>query len=282
MITFSSLGKMGRLGNQMFQYASLRGIANNMIYDWAIPDSSGNYEYYEHRLFQIFEMSSVRAENIERINANTNPTLEESSHNFDEHLFNNCPPDVDLMGYFQSPLYFKAIEDIIKNDFTFKNGVEEKALKYIRKFGDEIVTLHIRRTDYLGVQEHHPSLTMEYYNSAIEKFPNAKFILLSDDQEWLSQQTFMTGERFIIPQVMDKMFIVNAYKQIVDLSIFNQIFDLCLMKVADGNIIANSTYSWWGAYLNKNQRVVAPSIWFGPALSDKNTSDYYLKGWTVI
>ena len=127
MIGFNYLGKMGQLGNQMFQYASLRGIAKNRGFNFCIPfhnevvvDSLGNKLKIE--LFNPFVMSNVTQLNIQLIDQDR-PNVEESTFAFDEKLFNECPDWVNLQGYFQTEKYFKNIEDEIRQDFTFKNEI---------------------------------------------------------------------------------------------------------------------------------------------------------------
>ena len=115
MIGFNYLGKMGQLGNQMFQYAALRGIAKNRNLDFCIPyhnevftDSLGNKLRIE--LFEPFTLKSLKQSNIAVIQ-NDNPRTE-GQFNFNETLFNNCPDNVSLHGYFQTEKYFKNIEII--------------------------------------------------------------------------------------------------------------------------------------------------------------------------
>ena len=115
MIGFNCLGKMGQLGNQMFQYASLRGIARNKGYNFCIPyhdeivvDDLGNKLRIE--LFDPFVMSNVTQLNIQIIDQDR-PTIVEEEFNFNQKIFDECPDWVNLQGYFQSEKYFKHIED---------------------------------------------------------------------------------------------------------------------------------------------------------------------------
>jgi hypothetical protein len=107
---------------------------------------------------------------------------------------------------------------------------------------------------------------MDYYNRAtsdILKYNKNKFIVFSDDPDWC-RNTF-TGDNYIVS----------------DLN--NSHIELCAMSLCDNHIIANSSFSWWGAWLNTNinKRVIAPSRWFGPALI-KDTSDVYCNDWIII
>ena len=151
MISFNNIGNLGRLANQMFQYASLKGIARNRGYEFTIPpedvfgqndplvkDSSLN-------IYNVFENISKNNIQISR-----NPILQERMHEFDEELFRSCPDNVDLYGYYQSPKFFEHIKDEIKNDFKFSDEVESLCNEMYESIsGKKVVSLHIRRTDYL-------------------------------------------------------------------------------------------------------------------------------------
>ena len=90
-------------------------------------------------------------------------------------------------------------------------------------------------------------------------FPDHNFILVSDDRLWCEQNMNMT--------------VFNGSTPFVD---------MCMLSMCDHNIIANSSFSWWGAWLGNRGKVVCPSGWFGPNLKDHNTEDLYCEGWTVI
>ena len=151
MISFNNIGNLGRLANQMFQYASLKGIARNRGFEYTIPpeDVFGQNDPLVKTsplsIYNVFENISKNKIEIVR-----NPMLQERMHEFDEELFRSCPDNVDLFGYFQSPKYFNHIKDEIKNDFKFTNEVESLCDEMYESIsGKKIVSLHIRRTDYL-------------------------------------------------------------------------------------------------------------------------------------
>ena len=97
----------------------------------------------------------------------------------------------------------------------------------------------------------------------MNSFEDVVFFIFSDDIEWCKQQTIFNGENIVFPSIDDKY------------------IDLCIMSMCDHNIIANSSYSWWASYLNKNpdKRIIAPSIWFG---FNCNLDDLYMDNWTVL
>jgi len=266
MISFNQLGNLGRLGNQMFQYASLRGIAANREFDFCIPPvnvfgvSDPNVKNSTTNIHTAFNLESYNQ------GIPTNSIVEESGFNFDVGLFNNCADDVDLFGYFQSEKYFKNIEKEIRKDFTFLPEVVDVCDEFIEELvkSNEIISIHIRRGDYLNLQSYHPTSPIEYYEKALEKFPNIPVIIFSDDISWCLDKTLFDPDRFFISQG-------NPAE-----------YDMCLMSKCTHHIIANSSFSWWGSWLSKSQNVIAPKVWFGPSLNAHNTEDLYCSGWEIL
>jgi len=116
MLAFNQIGNLGRLGNQMFEYAAVRGIAAKHGYNWCIPPFNRNgIENYS--LHQCFKLESVKEENL-AVRDDFGYVQERFFH-FDDELFENCPNDVSIHGFFQSEKYFKHISDEIRKDFTF-------------------------------------------------------------------------------------------------------------------------------------------------------------------
>ena len=263
MIGFNALGKLGRLGNQMFQFASLKGIAKNNNYNFCLPPSEDKDEWTDHQLFVPFKFQNVMLLNIQYIDGNR-PTVQEKSFSFDEELYNNCPKWVNLQGYFQSEKYFKNIEDDIRNDFQFHDHIYNPAKKMVDSV-DNPISLHIRRTDYLTLSNNHNNLGLEYYEEALKHFDNDRTVIIfSDDPEWCNQQEIFSGDRFLVSE--------NNSNYV----------DLCLMTLCKDHIIANSSFSWWGAWLAKGNKVIAPSKWFGPDNAHLDTTDLYCSDWIVI
>ena len=117
MLTFNGIGSLGRLGNQMFEYAAIRGIAAKHGYEWCIPpgpkeDEEFNDEENQHKLFMAFKMSGVK-----QVNMHPAPYKQEGSFTFDQDLFDNCPDNVNLYGYFQSEKYFEMYKKDILKEF---------------------------------------------------------------------------------------------------------------------------------------------------------------------
>jgi hypothetical protein len=248
MISYNNLGKYGRLGNQMFQYAALKGIAKNRGYDYTIPYSSGIEEYNDHRLFNVFKMYNTA------VGVNHSPIFSERFFHFDKELFNTCPDNVDLHGYFQSYKYFDHIRDELLEDFSFKSS---------RLVNNSYVAVHVRRGDYVNQPDFHPVCDLEYYRKAMDYFKGESFLIFSDDPEWCRQQ-----------EVFSECHFSESNDQSLDLQDMSQ---------AVGNIIANSSFSWWGAYLNKNSSaVICPKKWFGSAYAHYDMSDIRPENWIQL
>ena len=237
--TFSQLGKMGRLGNCLFQIATTisAAIKNNDTY--AFPQ--WEYEPY-FNLHECFNKNII----VNKI------YREQGFH------YSPIPNDknLDLVGYFQTEKYFENNKQEIINFLTPIHHFEKEP---------GLCSIHVRRSDYVHFQDCHPLITMNYYNKAIEKSGYKKFLIFSDDINWCK-----------------KNFIGNMYDYAENNT---PTVDLALMsKKCESNIICNSSFSWWGAYLNQspNKIVIAPNIWFGPKLNYNNIKDLLPKEWIKI
>jgi len=260
MIGHDQLGRNGRLGNQMFQYASLRGIAEANGYDWCIPRPGPlelRDELIDHQLFDAFDLGAAR--NIGVINKKY---LKEKDFTFDPDLLLKCPDNVSLSGYFQSEKYFSHIEKQIIEDFSFVDRILIPCQQTLQ-FG-EAISLHIRRSDYVEKQSYHPLCTLDYYQKSLGKLPqNIPVLIFSDDPSWCKNQDLFQADRFIVSETDDNL------------------MDLCLMTMCSYHIIANSSFSWWGAWLANSKQVVAPKTWFGPA-ANINDKDLVPETWDRI
>ena len=280
-ISYNRLGSNGRLGNQMFQYSGFRGIASHKGYDWLIPpedaDSTCNYG-----LFDCFKMTNVSVEN-KGFGLSNWQTIETGLFHFDEELFNTCPDNVNLNNYFQTEKYFKHIENEIREDFTFNDEIVKDCNEIMSEVGDAIF-IHIRRGDYVATPNHHPVLPIEYYEEGLKKFdPDIPVLVFSDTLDWVREQKLFDSDRFMISE--NHVTYSNKIK-LGDGSIQNSLvpyWDLCLMSMCKGAIIANSSMSWWGAWLqNGVGKVVAPNLWFGSAYSHYNMDDLIPETWEKI
>ena len=277
-ISYNRLGSNGRLGNQMFQYAGLRGIAANRNFEWLIPRPD-NYGDSNYGLFDCFEMSSVEEENFGQLNGQNIAT---GQFHFSQEFFNNCPDNINLHDYFQTEKYFKNIEDVIRNDFSFKKEIVKSCLEILDELVDPIF-IHIRRGDYVNQPDNHPVCSTSYYESSLNNFKDTSSVLIfSDDPEWCKSQELFSDDRFLISEFN------LTYNQTSDtndgrVKSLIPYYDLCLMSMCQGGIIANSSMSWWGAWLieNPTQPIVAPNPWFGKNYSHYDMSDLIPKRWVI-
>ncbi len=163
-------------------------------------------------------------------------------------------PSIDLVGYFQSAKYWTGHNSIIKNLLTPKNLPEKQ----------DKTAIHVRRGDYLKFSDCHPVLPMEYYLKAMQMVKSEKYLIFSDDIEWCKNN--FIGSQF---EFSDGK---------------SEIEDLKLMISCSNQIIANSSFSWWAAYLNDNlnKTIVAPKVWFGPGLSQHDTKDLLPSDWIKL
>ena len=264
-IAFNHLGKLGQLGNQMFQYAATKGIASKLGVPFMIPnhrevfdDGIGNV--YTILLFDAFKLSSANILGTLK----TDNYIREESFTFDEDFFAlDKTKNHSLWGFFQTEKYFKHIEDEIRNDFKFKSEISFPCKDLVETV-DNPIALHIRRGDFVHNSGNHPPLGLDYYEKALKEFDDDRnVVIFSDDTEWCKEQELFESDRFIVAENND------------------QFHDLCLMSMCNDFIIANSSFSWWGAWLANKGKVVAPKQWFGENLNH-DTKDLYCEGWTVL
>jgi hypothetical protein len=246
----------GGLGNQLFQIAATHALAlrNN---DTSCFDIGGCYTPLQGHT------ASKYANNI------LSNVLNVSGHRFSsiyhEPRFGYQPipyaPNRHLIGYFQSEKYFEDYKREIKNLFkiTQVDAAKEILEPYTGK-GKLITSVHIRRGDYLNNPAYHPTSSFEYYKEAMELIGDSIFIFISDDIDWVKAN--FIGENYTYSTASDEL------------------TDLAIMTLCDHNIIANSSFSWWGAYLNPNKGkiVIAPKEWFGPN-GHKDTEDVTPDNW---
>ena len=282
-LAFNNIGSLGRLGNQMFEYAALRGIAARHSYEWCIPPAhQKGIENYS--LHECFKLSSDRREGI----MEPCQYAQEPHFHFSEELFEKCPDNISLHGFFQSWRYFANVKDEIRKDYTFHQGILEPCKEMMEELeGQEPIMLHVRRGDpnltdprgfkwsYTQCGSMHPVQPVEYYEKALSKFrKDQPVIVFSDSTDWVKEQDFFKPDRFMISEPEDKY---------ADGS-FTPYADLCLMSLCSHAIIANSSMSWWGAWLqtNPDKIVIAPKMWFGPDYKDKDTKDLYCPEWILL
>lgn len=277
----------GGLGNQMFQYAlveALRSKGRNagsslgfykkhpdlrpFMLKKVFPEIDLNeveealFEKIDERWKKI-KSSKEKTETFKQDIKNRFFYVEEEDGKFDSNIFKteNCA----FVGYWQTEKYFSDIKEKIKKIFEFKN-LESKLYSLGEQLSGCYVGVHIRRSDYLEnnlfytVHEDYYGKAMNYMQKMI---PEAKFIFFSDDKKWIWDHYKLVENGIIC-----KPELFNDYQDW---------YDMYLMTLCRGNIIANSSFSWWGAWLSKipNQIVAAPKVWFNGC----ETPDIWCEQW---
>ena len=283
----------GGLGNQMFQYSIGCTLAvknkTELKFDvsWFnyVKDTTTHREYGLN-IFNIIENIATQKEIDKMQKCRKIPGRRHFLHNFfiannsiyiKEKQFNFNPEilkisnNAYLDGYWQSEKYFKNIENVIRKKFTLKNKFQIKNIELKEKIkNSNSVSIHIRRGDYaknLKTKSYHGLCPLDYYYQAIlnviDKVTDPILFIFSDDIKWCKENLKIQSPTNFIEKNKD-------YE------------DLILMSLCKHNIIANSSFSWWGAWLNSNPNkiVIVPKKWFNDP--NKNTKDLIPKSWTKI
>jgi hypothetical protein len=286
---------IGGLGNQMFQYATGRAVAHRH----GVPlllDASG-FAHYDLRRYELGELAiQARLATDEELAKagvkSAEPTLlnrvkkslgldrpanqlKEASFTYDARIEQATPP-VYLDGYWQSERYFANIADLLRQEFMLKepaDAANAAIAARIAEAGAGAVSLHIRRGDYVSnaqTSQYHGVCSLDYYRAAVEhvstRVAAPHFFVFSDDHAWVS-------ENFKMSQPVTLVDVNGADRGV---------WDMALMKACRHHIIANSSFSWWGAWLNPHadKVVVAPERWFSGASHD--TTDLVPASWTRL
>lgn len=274
---------IGGLGNQMFQYAIAKAIAIHNNDEFKLDISAyKNYKLHngyrlnlfniEENMASIDELHEYRGYNnklckiLNKIGLYKKDSLykEKERTIFDKNVFSLQNAYLD--GYWQNEKYFIGIRDIILEDFKTKKELTKRAKEYLYKIENtQSISLHVRRGDYLK----HPEigvLSLEYYKNAVNyiltEVKNPIFYVFSNDLQWCL-------ENFSF--IENKVFVENT----------TEIDDITLMTKCKHNIVANSSFSWWGAWLNqnKNKMVIAPKKWMA---KNPNNYKWIPKSWVEL
>ena len=290
---------IGGLGNQMFQYAAGRAVSVRSGTEFK-TDISGYDNQSDLITPRSYELASFRiqenfatVEDIIRMTGRLASTPVglvgrlkrklfgdgarfKTGHQINELGFEFCDDllkvrnEAYLNGYWQSEKYFKDIESTIRQEFALKDEYSVENTKLAQEIkGLNSVSLHIRRGDYVTderTNKYHGTCSLEYYAQAIkyvaDKVADIHVYVFSDDIEWVKQNLR-----------------VGHSATYVSDGTFNNVQEMILMSYSQHNIIANSSFSWWGAWLNDNpdKIVIAPKKWFNEG--DKDTKDLIPESW---
>lgn len=281
---------LGGLGNQMFQYALGRALSIRLNTELVVDLTSYGLDplrSYQLPYFPIHARISSHEDQskvvpsegmIKKIKArigliirNENPiiVIKERSLRYDPAIL-QTPDNSSLYGYWQCEQYFSDISDIIRTDFSFPAKISlqnDTCLKKIEKTTS--VSIHIRHGDYISnptTNAYHGVCSKEYYYNAMslveEQIKEPEYFIFTDDPQWAKNNIITTKS-----------------KTIVDWNDNSPHEDMRLMASCRHHIIANSSFSWWGAWLGKtkNQIVIAPEPWYDA--KEQDTRDIYSDDW---
>lgn len=251
---------MGGLGNQMFQ------ISNALVQSWSndmdcvfypssyTPLQGNNTSKYLKNIFKNLKFTNKKID-FERHN-------EVSWSYYDKPKFDN--KNIEFYGYYQSSKNFLSYKEKIIDIFSpTDEEIKNLKLKYPKINLDNTVSIHIRRGDYTNSPNIHPVVTKSYIDTALSMVGDYDHIFIfTDDKNWVFSNLDLKNTTIVTDEDYNEMW---------------------LMSLCKNNIISNSTFSWWGSFLNKtlNKVVVAPSIWFGPN-GPNPYNDIYQFEWQII
>jgi len=278
MITFPHIGFLGRLGNQMFQYSALFSLCKKYNLEFTL--SKVDCELYKcfalnAKILSYFNSAFSVPNDLspDIIKSGHTITIENADQTnklfstaFDLNFYNQNHDNKSILGFFQNYKYFFDFEDSLRDEFRFKKKYDKIANNYLStNFNQsEIISLHIRRTDYIN-SDLLNNLDINYYEKALLYFDSSLPVLVfSDDPNWCQEQSIFADDRFFIMKSNDTY------------------IDLCLMSKCDYHIIANSTYSWWGSWLAKSKKTISPNQWFKPHYEFLDSDGLRLPYWISI
>ncbi len=268
---------MGGLGNQLFQIAAALNYAKRFGHKCIFPCDLEHSRNCTERNHYWNTINTTNLLTIENIDYRENYRIFRPVKEFYHYDFPYITGNVLLDGYFQTDLYVNLVRDDMINILLSNKEANLKTEKIYEnicnKFKTEnLISLHIRRGDYLKYSDVHTNLDIEYYVNAVNKLSSIyllPIIVFSDDYEWCKNN---------LPKYFkNDLYFMNEY----NLTDFEE---LVLMSKMRNNIIANSSFSWWAAYINNNKdkRVVAPSNWFANKQQFPTWECLYCKDWIVI
>jgi len=242
----------------MFQFATLLSLAKLKKTSIVIPQSAGE-------LIDTFPMvSQYVSSDIPAF-----PIYKEEGFLYSSNIF-LLQDDIDIEGYFQSEQYFLENKDIVADHFQFKQEIShvcEEKISLIKSnhTANYVCGVHIRRGDYLKIPEVHTNLTLEYYMTAMswmaQNYNGVTFLIVSDDIEWCRQNM--------------------EHPDVIFSDFTDQAYDMCVLQKCDLHVIANSSFSWWPAWLSNSKQVIAPKTWFGPS-GPPEWYSLYCKDWGIL
>jgi hypothetical protein len=241
------------LGNNLFQIANVISVAKNANTNFIFPNTS----WAGHRGHVNADLS-IFGYDFSRGDVECENEYHEINFHYDEVPIKSS---LKLNGFFQSWKYFENIKDDLLSTYFIPNKSISERLKKI-SISENSLAISVRRGDYLMLQNNHCVIGLDYYQKCIDKYFTTvdQIFVFSDDFDWC--KTIFGNDAIYVEE--------------------DRGTQLFLMANVKNMILSNSTFAWWGAYLNQqNGIIVAPSPWFGSNYKDKNTSDLYVPTWKI-
>jgi hypothetical protein len=263
---------VGGLGNQLFQYAFARHVSIIHNAELKLDISAyGDYKIHKYGLSNFnIKSNFCSVEDISKLTY-----VKEKNFHFDPN-FKNISNNSYLTGYWQSEKYFEDISDILTKEFLVKQAMsdQDKIISSLISSSNS-VSIHLRRGDYLpGTYNDQVSdcLSLDYYKSAIDiinkTITDPVFFVFSDDINWVKKNLKIEQQIFYVDHNSSD----KNYQ------------DFRLMSLCKHNVIANSSFSWWAAWMNANPRkkILAPKKWFNSNARNLDVRDLIPESWIKI
>jgi hypothetical protein len=266
----------GGLGNQLFQIFTLISYAMRENNNYKLPYFSfckRKNTYWDNLLIDLKENT------IDYSNVQYDKRYFESEFSYNDITPLDKNSNLLLDGYFQSYKYFINDYEYICKLINL-NKIKENITPIYNNLitnNNKIISVHFRLGDYKNLQDYHPILNYEYYYKAL------KYLIKSNENYnvlYFCQEIDKDIVEFIIFKLKKQFVNINFIQCPFDIEDWQQ---MILMSLCNNHIIANSTFSWWGAYFNNREKKVCyPSAWFGKKLQHHNLKDLFPSDWTEI
>jgi hypothetical protein len=291
---------MGGLGNQLFQIFTMISLSIDSETQFYFPDReqlcSIRHAYWNSFLSSL----KIFLQTEQFIKSQISRIIKEEKHEYQEFDIELVKTENILFyGYFQSYKYFeknyRTIYDLINID-KYKNELIHKisrvnVLKNVTELMmtnndlniyNKTISMHFRIGDYKNIQYCHPIMTLKYYSNCL-KYLTESGINLREYKILYFCENKLSDIKDVI-KIINNLQSEYPYLEFVRQTGLEDYEEMILMSLCKHNIIANSTFSWWGAYFNNKEDkiVMYPDIWFGPGLSDKNIKDLHPPSWIQI
>jgi len=272
---YISIDLCGGLGNQLFQIAFVYSLCYKynaepifLRIDFSPSIFKNRPVYFSTILKKINTIKKRKYDSLKFT------TINEQTIGYNTINLHDENQQYKFVGYFQTEKYFKQYKEQILDLFSLDEEIKQQ-IKQIHalikgKFS-ETISMHIRRGDYLKLSKIYAILQKEYYDKAISHFSgDSLLVVFSDDINWCKQNLNYKNMFFV-----ENIQIDNLEQEVIEIQ---------LISMCDHNIIANSSFSWWGAWLNENEnkKVIAPKKWFKDEKKNREIKDIYCENWITI